>query len=68
MPTRASSSCSTASRATLAPSGAPIEGLYVTGVEGAMLWANVYTMNIAGGCNANNINSGRVAVRHALAR
>lgn len=49
-------------------SGAPIEGLYVTGVEGAMLWANVYTMNIAGGCNANNINSGRVAVRHALAR
>ena len=48
--------------------GQPIEGLYVTGVEGAMLWAGVYTMNIAGGCNANNVNSGRTAVRHALAR
>ena len=46
----------------------PIEGLYVVGVEGAMLWANVYTMNIAGGCNANNVNSGRTAVRHALSR
>ncbi|MBR2835625.1 MAG: FAD-binding protein [Coriobacteriales bacterium] len=46
----------------------PIEGLYVVGVEGAMLWANVYTMNIAGGCNANNVNSGRTAVRHALGR
>lgn len=49
-------------------SGAPIEGLYVVGVEGAMLWSNVYTMNIAGGCNANNVNSGRVAAQRALER
>ena len=48
--------------------GSPIDGLYVIGVEGAMLWANVYTMNIAGGCNANNVYSGRTAARHALAR
>lgn len=49
-------------------SGDPIEGLYVVGVEGAMLWSNVYTMNISGGCNANNINSGRVAAQRALER
>ncbi|MEY8461289.1 FAD-dependent oxidoreductase [Eggerthellaceae bacterium 24-137] len=48
--------------------GAPIEGLYVVGVEGAMLWANIYTINIPGGANANNINSGRTAARHALSR
>ena len=47
-------------------SGQAIEGLYVVGVEGAMLWAGVYTMNIAGACNANNVYSGRVAARHAL--
>lgn len=43
----------------------PIEGLYAAGVEGAMLWANVYTINISGACNANSVNSGRGAVRHA---
>lgn len=48
--------------------GAPIEGLYVVGVEGAMLWANIYTINISGGANANNINSGRTAAKHALSR
>ncbi len=52
----------------LTEDGTPIPGLYVAGVEGAMLWANLYTMNIAGGCNANNVNSGRVAARHALTR
>ena len=26
----------------------PIAGLYAVGVEGAMIWANVYTMNISG--------------------
>lgn len=51
----------------LGEDGQPIPGLYAAGVEGAMLWANVYTMNIAGGCNANNVNSGRVAARSALA-
>lgn len=45
----------------------PIDGLYVIGVEGAMLWSNVYTVNIAGGCNANNVNSARTAVQHAKA-
>ncbi len=48
--------------------GNPIEGLYVVGVEGAMLWANIYTINIPGGCNANNVNSGRTAAKHALER
>lgn len=48
--------------------GEPIEGLYVVGVEGAMLWSNIYTINVSGACNANNINSGRMAVKNALAR
>ena len=46
----------------------PIPGLYVVGVEGAMLWSNLYTINVSGGCNANNINSGRVAAQDALGR
>jgi len=46
----------------------PIDGLYVVGVEGAMLWSNVYTINVSGGCNANNINSGRTAARDAVSR
>lgn len=46
--------------------GEPINGLYVVGVEGAMFWANVYTINIPGGCCANNVNSGRTAARHAI--
>lgn len=45
----------------------PIPGLYVAGVEGSMIWANVYTINISGACNANSVNSGRTAVRHAVA-
>ncbi|WP_139651260.1 FAD-dependent oxidoreductase [Raoultibacter phocaeensis] len=45
----------------------PIKGLYVVGVEGAMLWNNIYTINVSGGCNANNVNSGRVAARDAVA-
>ena len=44
----------------------PIEGLYVIGVEGAMLWSDVYTINVSGGCNANNVNSARTAVRNAV--
>lgn len=46
----------------------PIDGLYVVGVEGAMLWANVYTINVSGGCNANNVNSGRTAAKDAIAK
>ncbi len=45
----------------------PISGLYVAGVEGSMIWANVYTINISGACNTNRVNSGRTAVRHAVA-
>lgn len=45
----------------------PIESLYVIGVEGAMLWSDVYTINVSGGCNANNVNSARIAVRDAIA-
>ncbi len=43
----------------------PIPGLYAAGATGAALWRNVYTINVSGGCNANNINSGRVAANHA---
>ena len=46
----------------------PIDGLYVVGVEGAMLWSNLYTINVSGGCNANNVNSGRTAAQDALAK
>ncbi len=48
-------------------SGNAIEGLYVVGVEGTMLWSNVYTMEVAGSCNANNVNSGRRAAQYAVA-
>lgn len=50
----------------VAESGDPIDGLYVIGVEGAMLWSNVYTINVSGGCNANNVNSGRIAAIDAV--
>ena len=43
----------------------PIPGLYAVGVDGVMLWPNIYTINVPGGANANNINSGRTAARHA---
>lgn len=46
--------------------GDPIRGLYVIGVEGAMLWSDVYTINVSGGCNANNVHSARTAVRDAV--
>lgn len=44
----------------------PIPGLYVVGIEGSMLWANIYSINISGSCNANSVNSGRTAARHAI--
>lgn len=46
--------------------GQPIAGLYVVGVEGAMLWSNIYTINVSGGCNANNVYSGRTAAQDAV--
>ena len=43
----------------------PIEGLYAVGTDGCMLYRNIYTINIGGTCNGNNINSGRTAANHA---
>ena len=47
--------------------GDPIPGLYSSGVESADLWPNIYTINVPGGTNANNINSGRFAAKYAAA-
>lgn len=44
----------------------PIEGLYVVGVEGCMLYRNVYTIGTPGSCSGNSINTARVAVKHAM--
>lgn len=43
----------------------PIPGLYAVGVDSAELWPNIYTINVPGGTNANNVNSGRSAANHA---
>ena len=42
-------------------------GLYSCGVDSADLWPNIYTINVPGGCNANNVNSGRFAGKNAAA-
>jgi fumarate reductase flavoprotein subunit len=43
----------------------PIPGLYAVGVDGCMLYRNIYTFDTAcAGANANNVNSGRVAANH----
>lgn len=33
-----------------------------------MLWSNLYTINVSGGCNANNVNSDRVAAKDACSK
>lgn len=43
----------------------PISGLYAVGTDGCMLYRNIYTINVGGTCNGNNVNSGRVAANHA---
>ena len=43
----------------------PIPGLYAVGLDGAMLWRNVYTQNMPGTAMANNVNSGRNAANAA---
>lgn len=43
----------------------PIDGLYVIGVEGCMLYSNVYTIDMPGSGCANSVNSGRTAANHA---
>ena len=45
--------------------GKPVPGLYSAGVDSADLWPNIYTINVPGGTNANNINSGRFASKFA---
>jgi fumarate reductase flavoprotein subunit len=46
----------------------PIPGLYAIGVDGCMLYRNIYTFDTAcAGANANNINSARVAANHIAA-
>jgi fumarate reductase flavoprotein subunit len=46
----------------------PIPGLYAVGVDGCMLYRNIYTFDTAcAGANANNINSARVAANHITA-
>lgn len=42
-----------------------IPGLYVAGLDGAMLYRNVYTINLGGSCCANNVNSGRYSAINA---
>lgn len=47
--------------------GKAVAGLYSCGVDSADLWPNIYTINVPGGTNANNVNSGRIAGRSAAA-
>ena len=47
--------------------GDPIEGLYAIGTDGVRLYRKVYPINIGATCCGNNVNSGRIAVRHAAA-
>ena len=42
-----------------------IPGLYIAGLDGAMLYRNVYTINLGGSCCANNVNSGRYSAINA---
>lgn len=42
-----------------------IPGLYSIGVDSAELWPNIYTINVPGGTNANNVNSGRQSAINA---
>ena len=51
----------------LTPEGTAIPGLYAVGVDGVMLWPNIYTINVPGGANAHNVNSGRTAAKKACA-
>ncbi len=43
----------------------PIPGLYAVGLDGAMLWHNVYTQNMPGTCVDNIVHPGRNAANSA---
>ena len=45
----------------------PIPGLYAIGMDGNMLYRNVYTINMPGTAFANAVHSGRLAANHLLA-
>ena len=49
-----------------AEAGGVIKGLYAVGVDGVENYRGLYTIDIPGSCNANNINSGRTAARNAI--
>ena len=49
----------------LTPGKDPIPGLYAAGLDGAMLYRNVYTINLGGSCCANNVNTGRHSAMNA---
>lgn len=42
-----------------------VPGLYAVGVDGCMLYRNVYTIDAPGSCSGNAINMGRTAAKHA---
>ena len=46
--------------------GQPILGLYIIGLDGAMLWANEYTLTLPAGTNGFNVYSGRTAATDAV--
>ena len=50
-----------------AADGGVVEGLYAVGVDGVELYRGLYTIDIPGSCNANNIYTGRVAAQEACA-
>lgn len=49
-----------------AEDGGVIPGLYAVGVDGVENYKGLYTIDIPGSCNANNINSGRTAAQKAI--
>ena len=47
-----------------AAKGGVIDGLYAVGVDGVEIFRGFYTIGVPGGCNANNVNSARLAAAH----
>ena len=47
--------------------GTTIPGLYAIGVDGVRLYRHSYPIDVPGSCCANNVNSGRRAIRHIAA-
>lgn len=48
--------------------GNPVDNLYAVGVDGCMLYRNVYTINAPGSCSAGGISMARAAARHICSR